>query len=97
MSLFGIPSIAGTLQLHLARFVHVTAALDYYPPAATVPQWPSMDPYARDAYAELPPKYVLEQTRRMRTGELHYFDHPAFGLLVTVRPHEAPWGETGHE
>ena len=28
----------------------------------------------------------LRTTRRTRSGELHYFDHPAFGLLVMVRP-----------
>jgi hypothetical protein len=34
--------------------------------------------------------YALDERRRMRSGELHYFDHPAFGVLVEVRPYEAP-------
>ncbi|WP_323844070.1 CsiV family protein [Microbulbifer magnicolonia] len=27
----------------------------------------------------------LQQERRMRSGELHYLDHPAFGILIEVR------------
>jgi hypothetical protein len=30
--------------------------------------------------------YRLVETRRVRTEELHYFDHPKFGVIVTVRP-----------
>src|SRR5690606_32016691 len=32
--------------------------------------------------------FVLRQHRRLRSGELHYFDHPRFSALVTVRPIE---------
>lgn len=31
---------------------------------------------------------VLQQERRMRSGELHYLDHPRFGILIEVRPVE---------
>ena len=32
-----------------------------------------------------PPGYaVLDQSQRMRSGELHYFDHPLFGMLVRI-------------
>lgn len=34
--------------------------------------------------------YVLEEQRRMRSGELHYEDHPALGLLVLVTPVATP-------
>ena len=33
---------------------------------------------------------TLRQTRRMRSGELHYIDHPLIGLLVKVTPYELP-------
>ncbi|HET8711665.1 MAG TPA: CsiV family protein [Spongiibacteraceae bacterium] len=29
---------------------------------------------------------VMQQRRRLRSGELHYFDHPLLGLLVLVTP-----------
>ncbi len=32
--------------------------------------------------------YQLKQTRRLRSNELHYFDHPLIGLLVMIRPYE---------
>jgi hypothetical protein len=32
--------------------------------------------------------YPMKQSRRIRSGEIHYFDHPLFGLIVQVRPFE---------
>jgi hypothetical protein len=31
-------------------------------------------------------RYVLRQTRRMRSNERHYIDHPKFGLIALVTP-----------
>ncbi|WP_020408773.1 CsiV family protein [Hahella ganghwensis] len=30
--------------------------------------------------------YTIHQARRMRSGEVHYFDHPMFGLLIKIVP-----------
>lgn len=32
----------------------------------------------------------LKESRRMRSGELHYLDHPRFGVLVQAMPHVDP-------
>jgi len=32
---------------------------------------------------------TLIQTRRMRSGEVHYIDHPKIGILITVIPYES--------
>jgi len=32
--------------------------------------------------------YHLQQSRRMRSGELHYIDHPVLGLIIRVTPYE---------
>ncbi len=32
----------------------------------------------------------LKQSRRMRSGELHYIDHPLFGILVQITPYKLP-------
>lgn len=32
----------------------------------------------------------LKQSRRMRSGEIHYLDHPLFGLIVTANPYTLP-------
>jgi len=34
--------------------------------------------------------YALDETRRMRSGERHYFDHPMFGVIAEVTPYSAP-------
>lgn len=31
----------------------------------------------------------LQQTRRMRSGDLHYIDHPRFGILIQLTPYNA--------
>lgn len=46
------------------------------------PQRPAVEPIS------IEPSYVLETRRRARTGELHYIDHPLFGVLMLVT--EAP-------
>lgn len=43
---------------------------------------------------ELGPRYRLNAERRLRTGEVHYIDHPAFGVIIVVRPWEPPVVET---
>ncbi|HEY5718179.1 MAG TPA: CsiV family protein [Motiliproteus sp.] len=35
----------------------------------------------------------LAQSRRMRSGELHYIDHPMLGILLRVTPYERPVAE----
>ena len=32
--------------------------------------------------------YSMQQSRRMRSGELHYLDHPVFGLAIKVTPYK---------
>lgn len=39
-------------------------------------------------YAERLFNYPLIQSRRLRSKELHYFDHPLIGMLVMIRPYE---------
>ena len=39
---------------------------------------------------ELPAYAALEQRRRLRSGELHYLDHPLIGVLLRVNPVPLP-------
>lgn len=36
--------------------------------------------------------YVLRQSRRMRSNEKHYFDHPYFGVIAIITPHNSNAG-----
>ena len=40
--------------------------------------------------AEEPAYMELREQRRMRSGELHYLDHPKFGILARVDPIQPP-------
>lgn len=33
----------------------------------------------------------MDESRRMRSGEIHYLDHPKFGLMVTIEPTDPPF------
>jgi hypothetical protein len=33
----------------------------------------------------------MNESRRMRSGEIHYLDHPKFGVLVTIEPTDPPF------
>ena len=39
------------------------------------------------------PAFRLNEKRRMRSRELHYFDHPRFGMIAVVTPYDAPEDE----
>jgi hypothetical protein len=79
----------GTVRVHLSRFLHVTLDLTFEgSPAAADPAAANVAPSPNDGLDEvvLAPRYHLAATRSVRSGELHYFDHPAFGVLVRVTP-----------
>ncbi len=39
----------------------------------------------------MPAGYMqLHESRRMRSGELHYLDHPKLGILVRIDPVQIP-------
>ena len=40
---------------------------------------------------------VIDESRRMRSNELHYLDHPLFGMVIKVTPYEAPIPEMDEE
>ncbi|HEY8521225.1 MAG TPA: CsiV family protein [Gammaproteobacteria bacterium] len=89
LSLLGIVNPAGSIKLHLSRFLHLTLDLAYQG-ASGAAATPS--PASVGGLGEVPlaPRYVLQASRRIRNAALNYFDHPAFGVLVMVRFVDAP-------
>jgi acyl carrier protein phosphodiesterase len=51
-----------------------------------------LEGWLADAGVDYPWRHAIpiEQRRRMRSGELHYVDHPLVGILVMVTPWEFP-------
>lgn len=78
---FGVINPRGTVRVHLARFLHITLDLTYQGTGSAIAATgDGLDEIA------LAPEYRLTTTRSARSTELHYFDHPAFGVLVRVTP-----------
>jgi hypothetical protein len=84
LAMLGATNPVGSIRLYLSRFLHVDLDLSYQDAAAL----PAAAPAPGNELAELPiaPRYHLAADRTTRSGELHYFDHPAFGVLVKVTP-----------
>jgi hypothetical protein len=75
-------TLDGSIRISRNRFLHVDVDLLY------------RDAGSRTASSgagggDSPVVFRLQQSRRINSGEVHYFDHPAFGLLVKVTPYDA--------
>lgn len=78
-----LPSrLAGHATLYLSRYLHLTLDLNLRarPGTQTAGDANSF------AQSQETPVYSLLEKRRLRSGELHFFDHPQFGVLVKVSP-----------
>jgi hypothetical protein len=73
--------IEGTIAVTVARYLHADVELRYLVDA-TAPN----DPTAPPTYLE------MREDRRLRSGELHYLDHPRFGVLLQIDPVTVPDG-----
>jgi len=67
-----LPPLHGLVSLHQDRFIHIGIDLRYRPNRA------------HDDLEEQP-TFVNKQSRRLRSGELHYLDRPGLGVLVQIR------------
>lgn len=81
------PRLDGTIRLILARYLHLEADLRYR--EADAPQGSGFFSLFSDQTAEKP-IYRLSESRRMRSREVHYLDHPMFGIIAVVTPYEVP-------
>lgn len=76
------PPLYGYLRVYRERFLHLVTDLRYRRPT-------SLDAENRYPYLEgAEPIFVMQDSRRMRSGELHYLDHPVLGILVRITPVE---------
>ena len=76
-------SVEGTVRLVRGRYLHLDMDL-LLMDAATQPP---------GHYADGPgitPAYRLIEKRRIKSSDLHYFDHPRFGVLALVTPYSTP-------
>lgn len=90
-------AVDGSFRLYRGRYLHAVADVVLYhsEPTAFPPtekQQTFYDgPQANPAPSPpQPSRFRLSEHRRMRSAELHYLDHPLFGLLVQITPYRAP-------
>ena len=63
--------LQGQIALSRGRYLHLTLDLVYDAPGAD---------------GEPTQRFVLRQSRRMRSNERHYMDSPRFGVIAIVTP-----------
>jgi hypothetical protein len=79
----GRDSIEGTIRLIKERYLHLD--MDLLLMAA--------DSGSPVLYSDGPgsvPAFRLSEKRRVRSHEIHYFDHPNFGVIARVTPYNPP-------
>ncbi|NCF16093.1 MAG: hypothetical protein GWP62_12335 [Gammaproteobacteria bacterium] len=85
----------GNLTLYLSRYLHLVLdlQLDALPEVEVVSQDGYGDDrriagellgYAEDQQPAPPVRFVIQENRILKNGELRYFDHPKFGVLAMV-------------
>lgn len=67
--------IDGTVAVRRGRFLHADVDLIYI----------RTTPGAEASSGAIPPVRLVT-TRRLRNNEVHYLDHPLFGVIITVSP-----------
>jgi hypothetical protein len=79
--------IYGTITIHRDRYFNIAANLILTESAAYLD---NIGPgnYADNITHNYYKSFQMKQTRRMRSKELNYLDHPLFGMLIKIMPVE---------
>lgn len=90
-----VQELVGSVSVTMGRYLHFQAQLFLHGPGfGLLPTGAAMnaDGTAALQVRPLPGRryMVLSESRRMRSGELHYLDHPKLGLVVRIDPVTLP-------
>lgn len=78
--------VDGTVMVSVGRYLHLDLDLEFHQQQAA---------QALELQAYETPEFRLVEQRRMRSQELHYFDHPRFAVIAIITRHEEPESQTG--
>jgi hypothetical protein len=77
-----LPQLDGFINFYLNNQYTLEADIRYTPPYR---------PSILDEKSDMGPvSYRIHEKRRIKSGELNYYDHPAFGIVLLVTPVETP-------
>jgi hypothetical protein len=87
----------GLIRLSVSRYLHVETDLHLRSPV--VQQQYVLEPPSGGFFSGSEPveklvqrnvlmDFRMHESRRMRSKEIHFFDHPMFGVIVLVTPYE---------
>ena len=83
----GTPLIDGFINFYIDAQYTLEADIRYTP---------AYRPSILDEEPDIGPvSYRIHEKRRMKSGELNYYDHPKFGMVLLVTPVVIPPGEEG--
>ena len=77
------PRFSGTVKLALGQYLHVALDLYYRKGISRVCSVDASGKEVLTAHNALQ-SFHLNEIRRIKTGEVNYFDHPVFGALVLI-------------
>jgi len=86
-----VRELEGTVSVTLGRYLHFQAALYFHAPGlGLIPvtaRMTSAGTGVLDEPGQLGQRYMmLSESRRMRSEETHYLDHPKLGLVIRIDP-----------
>lgn len=87
---FNPPRLEGTLKFSIKRYLHVDADIELHKLAGTG-QIQADD--GSFGFGRRFKHYRMQQRQRMRSGKLHYLDHPVLGMLIIAHRYEPPQPE----
>ena len=92
----------GLIRLSVSRYLHVETDLHYRTPVMQQQYvleeggsgffGGSSEPQEKLVQRKVLLDFRMHESRRMRSKEIHFFDHPMFGMIVTVTPYEFSGG-----
>lgn len=85
----GFAKLEGHLSVTVGRYLHFAPTLWYH--ADNLGLAPIALPVVHALPGPVEGRYMqMSESRRMRSGDLHYLDHPKFGIVVRIDPVTIP-------
>ena len=80
----------GVVTVSVNRYLHLDVDLLYDDAHEVAPRNNLFGLFSLFKGPSPPHQFRMQQRRRLRSGELHYFDHPRFGMIALVTPYDYP-------